>query len=144
MKNYPKWFEPSLWGCVFLLILTGIAIIPKALSIRFTIDLPISLADELSQLSRIGHAVFAFIFLFIVGSLWSIHMRHGWRKNQKRISGSFLVGSIFILSITALIFYYAFDDGLTGIISIIHIVFGILMPSFVLIHFVNRTQKPIS
>jgi hypothetical protein len=143
MKTYPKWFESFVWGLIAIMTLSGLLIIPKVMDLRFALILSLQIGDDLTQYSRVFHAILAFVFMMVFGALWTSHMRLGWRKKSNIKTGLSLVILNIILAISALVFYYSFEDNISNTASLIHIIAGILMPCILLFHFQNRNKTNI-
>lgn len=70
----------------------------------------------------------------VLGALWSIHMRSGWRAKEKRFSGSVSVLVFVLLTVSSIGVLYAGREEVSLSSSIIHTVAGILILPFFLLH----------
>jgi len=138
MKAYPKWFLAFIWCVVVTISLSGIALVPKALELRFALITPFDFNSDLSELMRVGHAVIAFAYCTLIGALWASHMRLGWRKKSKLKTGLTLGLLSLVLIATALILYYSGDDAIINPASLTHIVLGVMFTLLFLLHFFTR------
>jgi hypothetical protein len=127
MKGYPRSFKKTLLTSSALLYLSGALLAPTTLALRW--DWP--LAWRLGADARIGmgaaHAALAFVFMALLGALWSLHMRAGWHRHQQRISGSMLVVSFVILTVSAVGIYYLADETLSNFCAGSHLLIGALL-----------------
>jgi hypothetical protein len=127
MKGYPRSFKKTLLTSSALLYLSGALLAPTTLAMRW--DWP--LAWRLGADARIGmgaaHAALAFVFMTLLGALWSLHMRAGWHRHQQRISGAVLVVSCITLALTAIGVYYLADENLSNLCAGTHLLIGTLL-----------------
>jgi hypothetical protein len=127
MKGYPRWFEPALLGVVSAVYLSGCLLLPTTLEMRADWRLGWRLAPEARLLVAAAHAAAAFLFLLVMGSLWSVHMRAGWRRHRQRGSGLLLVGCLLWLALTALGVYYLADETWAKVAGLGHLVVGLVV-----------------
>ncbi|MBA3582122.1 MAG: hypothetical protein H0W44_06685 [Gammaproteobacteria bacterium] len=72
------------------------------------------------------HGVWAFLFIFLFGSLLNGHMRQAWALGRNRIAGSLLLTNLLILTVTACLLYYASHEMLRDYASVVHWLAGLL------------------
>ena len=127
MKPYPGWFKRLLMLVASALWLTGLLLTPTLLMMRTDMDV----AWQLASGQRIGvaatHAGAAMLALMMVGSLWTVHMRAGWRKRRQRASGAILCVGTAALALTALVLYYSGDESVAAIAAWIHVGVGVAL-----------------
>ncbi len=138
MKGYPRNFKNALLTSSALLYASGALLAPTTLSLRWDW----SLGWRLGADARIGmgaaHATLAFVFMALLGALWSLHMRAGWHRYQQRISGSMLVVSFAILAISAIGVYYLADETLSNFCAGSHLLIGTLLVVPFIWHYLHQ------
>jgi len=72
--------------------------------------------------------------LVVLGALFPLHMRLGWRANRNRVSGSLMVTITGLLIVTAFGLYYSGSDVLRASTSYLHIGVGLALPILVVVH----------
>lgn len=139
MNGYPKGFLISLITISLLLILTGLLLIPAFLVFRleqeqdWLMNLSIASGNLRHNLTTL-HAIFGWTIVWFIGALWTIHIRSHWRKNENRKNGIVFLSLWTILIITALGIYYFGDPDWSKASSIIHVLFGVLVPFMLIAH----------
>lgn len=127
MKGYPRWFVPLLVGALLLMLGTGLLLTPTTLALRTEFALPWRLPGPGRVLVAALHAAGGFVLLLVVGALWSVHMRSGWRRHRQRASGLLLSVLLLILTASAVAVYYAGDETLGTIAALVHLGLGLLL-----------------
>lgn len=126
MKGYPKWFLRALIGAVLLVFVSGGLLAPTTLVLRADLDMV-----RLPGGARIGaaalHAASGFAMMMLVGALWGVHMRSGWRRHRQRGSGLLLGSMLVLLAISAVGIYYLGDDTLGAMAAFIHLGLGLAL-----------------
>lgn len=124
MKGHPRWFHPLVMVVASSLLLSGLLLAPSMLMMRAEVDVPWHLDGS----QRVGvaawHALSAMLATWVVGALWTVHMRAGWRRRLQRVSGALLVGLIALLAGSALGIYYLGDESLSVWAAWVHLVVG--------------------
>lgn len=137
MTGYPKWFSRLLWWVSVLLLATGLLLIPTMLDMRLEWDVPWRLEGDQRVYVAAAHFVVGFALIWVTGALWTVHMRHGWRRKQNRLTGALLAGGLAVLILTAAGALYAGDEALSLWSSLGHTLLGltgvVLMPAHYLI-----------
>ena len=127
MKGYPGWFYPALLLTVLILAATGAMLTPTLFDMRLEWDVPWRLQGD----GQIGvgalHAAASFWMMTMLGSLWNIHMRAGWRHRMHWRSGIGLAVLMLFLLTTAIGIYYLADEGLALVAAVSHLVAGVLV-----------------
>lgn len=126
MSGYPRWFLPGLVAAMLLILTTGLLLVPTTLAMRAEVAMSWRLPGSSRILCAALHAAGGFAVIMLVGALWSLHMRAGWRARLQRVSGSLLGTVLLSLAATAVIIYYAGDDGLGIAAAFVHLAAGVL------------------
>lgn len=127
MTNYPKWFVPALVGTLLLMFASGMLLAPTTLTMRIEWDLPWRLPGNARVPVAALHAAGGFALMLLMGALWSVHMRSGWRRRQQRVSGTVLGVLLLLLAATAVAVYYLGDDTLGSAAAVIHLMLGLAL-----------------
>ena len=81
--------------------------------------------------------------LVILGALYPLHMRLGWRANRNRVSGSVMVMINGLLTVTAFGLYYSGAELLRAWTGYIHIAVGLALPVLAGLHILlGRRSRP--
>ena len=126
MTQYPRWFVPAVLALLLTVTLSGLALAPTTLAVRAEWDVPWRLAGGSRVWIAATHSAAAFAMASVIGALWSVHMRSGWRRRRQRISGLLLGTSMAALALTAVGVYYIGDDRLSALAAYGHLVLGLL------------------
>lgn len=127
MTNYPKWFVPALVGTLLLMFASGALLAPTTLVLRADWDLPWRLPGGARVPVAALHAAGGFALMLLMGALWSVHMRSGWRRRKQRISGTVLGVLLLLLAATAVAVYYLGDDTLGNVAALAHLALGLTL-----------------
>ena len=124
-------FRLALYGAFAVLVLTGAAWL---------------LADSLKNSPEgetwqwisasllMVHGGVAMVALVLLGALFPVHVRLGWRNRRNRITGPTMIGLNAVLIITAFGLYYFGSEALRPWTSNIHIAVGFALPAMTLVH----------
>lgn len=127
MKGHPRWFRSALMAVGASVVVSGLLLAPSMLMMRAEIDVPWQLQGS----QRVGvaawHALSAMFATWVVGALWTVHMRAGWRRRLQRVSGAFLVGLLSVLALSALGIYYFGDEAWSLVSAWLHLGVGLLI-----------------
>ena len=74
------------------------------------------------------------LFLIVMGSLTTIHIRIGWRRKKNRVSAAALLAFIGTLMLSGYLLYYASGESLRSWMSVFHWVAGLALPMVLLMH----------
>ena len=146
MIGYPKYFLTSLISVLGLLWISGLLLVPAWIifrleqDIEWLINLSLSSGDLRHWLNTL-HAAVGWIMMWLIGALWTIHMRAHWRKGENKTSGLVMAFSWAILALTALGIYYLGDADLSKASSLIHVILGLSIPIMVLTHRKQGTKS---
>lgn len=136
MRGYSRGFRTTLLGVLIALFASGCLLLPTTLVMRLEWDM----VWRLSAGTRIGmaalHVAAAFAGLVLFGSLWTFHMRAGWRQHRNRRNGVVLVGVLIVLSVTSLGIFYLADERLSLYAALVHTAFGLILPACFIYHMV--------
>lgn len=80
------------------------------------------------------HGAFAFLALWTGGLLWAHHIVKAWAKHRRRWTGSMVLGVFFLLILTGYLLYYAGDEDLRNLLSVMHWGLGLGLPLAYLAH----------
>jgi len=127
MKGYPNGFLTALLGALSLMLVTGLLLAPTTLAMRADIALAWRLPGSGRVLTAALHAAGGFLLLLMVGALWSVHMRSGWRRHRQRASGLLLGSVLLALAVSAVAVYYVGDEALGAATAIVHLGLGLLL-----------------
>lgn len=125
MTQYPKWFLPALLALLLLVLLTGLGLTPTTLALRAEWNLPWRLGGGDRLWVAALHSAVAFGLAAVVGALWSLHMRSGWRRRRQRISGALLGGALCVLAASAVGVYYIGDERASAVAAFVHVGAGL-------------------
>jgi heme A synthase len=142
MKGYPKWFTAKLiTGFCLVSFVTGLSLFPTFLNLKMEWDMPWTLQADQRTWVIAGHVLFGFISFMILGALFSLHMRLGWRKKTKVKSGIALVVLTFILGLTGISVLYMGNEQLSNASSITHFFAGLTLTSVYFLHLFLKGKK---
>ena len=125
MTQYPRWFVPVLLLAMLALLLSGALLTPTTLALRAEVDLPWRASGASRVWIAALHAGAGFVLAALLGALWSVHMRSGWRRQLQRASGATLAAAFTLLVVTALALYYLGDDRLAALAAFTHLGLGV-------------------
>jgi len=125
VKAYPQGFLRVFWWVLGLLALSGVALLPNMMQVRFDWDVPFQFPLGSHVWIASLHALFAFATLALFGSLIPIHVRNGLRAKRQLKTGIALLVIAVGLPLTALGIYYLGNDTLSSVASAMHVVIGL-------------------
>lgn len=134
MIGYQRGFLPFLWTTLALCLATGLLLVPGALELRLEWDAPLQLPEGYRVGVAAAHAFCAFAVLMLIGSLYAIHMRMGWRRRQNLITGFATVGTFGVLVLSGLGIYYVAAERASMWISVSHMGVGAATVITVAVH----------
>lgn len=126
MNGYPKWFLPALLGMLGAVFVTGLLLAPTTLAMRAELEIAWRLQAGARVLVAALHATACFVLLMLVGALWPLHMRSGWRRRQQRVSGTLLGTLLMLLAASAVGVYYLGEDLPARIVALLHLALGLV------------------
>ena len=126
MKGYPKWFLRALGAATLLVWVTGGLLAPTTLVLRANAEIA-RLPGSARVLMAALHAAGGMALTLLVGALWSVHMRGGWRRRRQRASGLLLGLMLLLLMITAVGIYYLGDETWAATAAFVHLAIGLAL-----------------
>ena len=144
MKGYPGYFRNFVYLVIVTLTITGLAIIPSALEMRMEWNVPWALSGDSRVAIHALHATAAFFALFIIGALWVIHIRAGWKRRNTHHSGITMLLLFAALFLSGIGLYYAGEEALGRLSVLAHLLTGVALPFSVVVHILlarRATQK---
>ena len=134
MKGYPRGFPWVLFAVIGILAAAGLALIPNMLFFKLDWFEEPFLEGKTRMMIAAIHVSAAMAFAFLLGSIWAIHMRNGWRLKKHRISGGVLVISFVTLAVTGIGNFYLGDESWMKANGILHACAGIALILMTIIH----------
>lgn len=139
MNGYPKIFLPSLITITSLVFITGLLLIPAFVifrmqwDIEWLMELPITRGSIRLWINGF-HVFLGWLMIGFIGSLWTIHIRNHWRRNENRTGGVLFMLLWAIIIVSSLLIYYASDETLSQNSSLIHSLLGLFVPIALMAH----------
>ncbi len=127
MKGYPSWFLRLLLLAMLVLLISGVLSVPNTLIMRAEFEFDWRLSNATRLWTSAIHAGFGFLMLLLVGAIWGIHMRSGWRRHKHRRSGLSLALLFLMLALTAVAIYYLGDSASANWSAYLHLAAGVLV-----------------
>jgi hypothetical protein len=93
-----------------------------------------SLPNPLEPWSLRIHGAAAMLTLFLLGSMFHVHVLRGWRLARNRTTGACLGVGLCILAATGWGLYYLEGDVVRATIDLLHSVLGVAAPFMVWLH----------
>ena len=140
MKHYPKHFRTLLLAVLVLLFFSGLLLLPGALMMRLEWDVPWSLPTRARVWTAASHAASYLATLFLLGALWTNHMRAGWMRWENIKSGTTLLGAFAVLALSGLGLYYAGEEALGRLALSLHVIAGLALPLILGAHILGARQ----
>jgi hypothetical protein len=132
-NQLPRWQRWGVYALSAGLVLSGAA----WLWLEYFVRIQAEFGPEHSpwqHRSLIVHALLAWPALWLIGVLWSVHIRRGWRERRSRYSGATLLALFAVLSVSAMLLYYASDDRWRAISSVVHWALGLQLVLLLPLH----------
>lgn len=111
---------------IAVVFFTGVALLPSMLDMRLDIEMSWRIGGGTRLFAAASHCAAGFVLVGMVGALFAIHVRIGWRRGLNRISGTTLLALMMILLASVLGIYYLGDERLSRASSITHTSAGLL------------------
>jgi hypothetical protein len=133
-------FRLALYGAFTVLLLTGAAwLVADQMKNSAEGETWQSISASLLMI----HGGLAMVALVLLGALFPVHVRLGWRNRRNRITGPTMIGLNAALIITAFGLYYFGSETLRPLTSDNHIVVGFALPAMTLVHVLRgRRSRP--
>lgn len=87
------------------------------------------------------HGGFAFTTVWLFGLLWGVHVTTAWPLSRRRMSGGGLVGLLVWLTASGHLLYYAGDDTVRSVVSVLHWGLGLGAPALYVVHRWNAPNR---
>lgn len=139
-QGYPVSFMPILGLVGVSLLTTGILLIPLLLTMQMELDLPWYPSGWIRNLITGTHVLSGFLLVFLLGAVAIVHIRAGWLRGEKRLSGTFATGMITLLAVTAVLLLYSPLEVLSHQAAIMHLFLGIALPIGIGLHARTRIR----
>ncbi|MES2318467.1 MAG: hypothetical protein V4631_13340 [Pseudomonadota bacterium] len=125
MKGYPRWFLATLVGTLLVILASGLLLAPTTLMTRADVDVAWRLPAAARVTMAALHTAAGLATMLLIGALWSVHMRSGWRRRKHRASGLTLALALLMLGASAVALFYAADDTLGALAALVHLAVGL-------------------
>lgn len=139
-QGYPASFIPVLGLAGLTLLATGILLIPLLLTMQMELDLPWYPSGLLRNLITGIHVLSGFVLVFLLGAVTIVHIRAGWLRGEKRVSGAFATSLIALLAVTAILLLYSPLEAVAHQAAIVHTLLGIALPLVIGMHARTRIR----
>jgi hypothetical protein len=134
-------FRFALYGAFALLVLTGAVWL---VADQFKDSPEGELWQRVSASMLMVHGGTAMVTLLLLGALFPLHIRLGWRSGRNRITGPAMVAFNAVLIVTAFGLYYLGSDTVRPWVSDVHTGIGFALPALVVVHvLLGRRSRPI-
>ncbi len=100
--------------------------IPGALEFKLQWEVDWRLSGEQRLPMVMLHVLSGWLLLMILGALWQVHLRAGWRQRKNHLSGITLALCLCVLAVTGIGLYYLGSELGQTISSVTHSGTGIL------------------
>lgn len=143
MRAYPPVFITVFWWVLGLLLVSGLLLLPGMLDLRLEWEVPASLMLGSRVWWAALHGLLAFAAVGVVGALFPLHIRSGWRRRKHVRSGLTLLALIIALPLTGWGIYYIADERWSVWSSVAHVILALATTLLFVIHMVlgRRTQR---
>ena len=133
-------FRFALYGAFAVLALTG-AVWLVADQLKDSPDG--ELWQRVSATMLMIHGGVAMLALLLLGALFPLHIRLGWRSRRNRITGPAMATFNAVLILTAFGLYYSGSDAVRPWMSGLHIALGFALPALFVVHvLLGRRSRP--
>jgi hypothetical protein len=126
VKPLPAWQRRGIYVLGLILLLSGILWL--ILHHYFLLDGEFGPEHRpLEHTLLVIHGSAAMPMIWLIGVIWTAHIRRGWREQINRTSGLLMLLSMALLALTAAMLYYAGNDSIRAFASITHWLVGIAL-----------------
>lgn len=143
MKRRGKLYRGSVWTvylCVALMVGTGFVWLLLDTFSQREGDFGPEKHPAQFYLIRF-HGALAMGMMVIFGGLLATHVRHYWRKREKRATGVILIATWTLLMVSAYTLYYAGGEVLRVVAHWMHIALGLGLPLWLIVHVWQRQKR---
>lgn len=128
-----RWQRWAVHGSILALLLTGLVWLLAHYFLRTASEFGGELPHPLEGWALRLHGIFAYAFVFVFGSMSTVHIILAWTRHRNRRSGALLLSSVVLLAISALGLYYGADT-VHSAVSVIHWVIGLTLLPVLWLH----------
>ena len=125
MKAYPRSYLAWFWSVLVLLAVTGIALVPGMLALRFEWEVPSAWMPGGRVLWAAAHGLLAFCTLLLLGSLLPLHVRHGLKQRKNRSTGITMLWTLPVLILSGWGVYYIDNEVAARYTSALHVLIAV-------------------
>lgn len=136
IKGYPGWFYSFVMWVTATLFVSGCLLAPTTINLKLEWNVPWRLSSDQHIGMAAAHTTLSFLTMGIIGALWSIHMRAGWKRRKNLQTGLSLLIIMVLLGFTAIGIYYLGDGQASMYSSVVHMFMGFVIPLFLLVHII--------
>jgi hypothetical protein len=138
----PRWQRWGIYGLTSALLLSGSAWLVCEHFIRIQAEFG---AEHSPWQHRwlVLHGALAMPMLWLVGVLWTAHIKRGWVQQKNRITGGALIAVFTMLALSATLLYYLSDDQWRELSSVAHWVLGLALMVVLPGHIIWGRRHPI-
>jgi hypothetical protein len=119
----------AIYAVFALLLLSGVA----WLLARWLMDEPEAQAPWLAYSMKL-HGAAAWAATFLLGTLWSSHIRHAWVRRRNRLAGGLFAAGVFALIVSGYALYYINGELARGLAEWLHWIVGTALGFLFWIH----------
>jgi len=138
--SLPRWQRRAIYAAFGLIALSGIAWLAAHYLLAEAGEFGAS-EHPLAHWSLVAHGIGAYLLLWLVGSLWPLHMRLAWRLHRNRTTGLVMGALLSSLALTGLWLYYGSIDAREGV-SLAHWLLGLGLVPLLVLHIVIGRSRP--
>jgi len=117
-----------------ILFVTGCLLAPSMLEFRLGWDVIWRLPASDRLVTVAAHVLGGFVLLTLLGSIWTLHMRSGWRMKRNRLSGATFIAIWAALTLTGVGILYLGGEATSIWSSAAHTVLGLTTPVILAVH----------
>jgi hypothetical protein len=133
-------FRFALYGAFAVLVVTG-AVWLGADQLKDSSEG--ELWQRISATMLMIHGGVAMVTLLLLGALFPLHVRLGWRSRRNRLTGPAMLTFNAALIVTAFGLYYSGSDAVRPWMSNLHIIVGFALPALFVVHvLLGRRSRP--
>lgn len=137
MKGYPRGFVALIYATVGVLWASGFLLAPTTLDFRLDIAVPWRLPADGRLLVAALHVILSYTMLMLVGAVWQLHMRIGWRRRANLRAGGALLLALLILGVSGVAVFYLGGEMSSRCAALTHLLIGVVLPLILIIHVVT-------
>jgi hypothetical protein len=112
----------ALYAAFGILLLSGVA----WLLLRWLVDAPEAQAPWMAWTMKL-HGAAALAATFLVGTIWSAHIRNAWRRRRNRLAGGLFGAAMVLLLLTGYGLYYFNGEAVRNATEWLHWIVGLVL-----------------